>query len=317
MAVPTRIPRAQFLSLSAAERAGLLFILTAVVGYSFLPVFTAQLRTQGMEPIPIALWRYVLAVPLYWLLVRLRARAEAEPPGQRLPWARLFALGVSFAIAAVCAFYGFSQIPAGTYVVIFYTYPAIIALIALFLGERLNGWGWAAVGLTLVGVALTAPGFAEGLTGDNLSGVVIALVNAAVVAVYFTASGRLLRGHRAITQATAIAVTGALTALCLVALVTGLFAFPPPGAWISLLGMAVVSTIMPTLAVANGIQRVGPTRAGLFGTIEPLVTAFLAFAFIGEAMQPVQLVGGLVIIASVVLLQTRGAPKTAAAQAAP
>ena len=76
--------------------------------------------------------------------------------------------------------------------------------------------------------------------------------------------------------------------------------------WLHLVGLALVSTLLPIFALNIGIQKLGPTRAAIFGTIEPLTTSLLALIFLGEVMQPIQWLGGLVIVVSVILLQTLG-----------
>jgi drug/metabolite transporter (DMT)-like permease len=245
---------------------------------------------------------------LFWgivLIGKLR-RSANRTDRKRLPVVRILLLGTLFSIASVCAFIGFGLIPAGTYVVIFYCYPAIVAIISMFLGERLSPWGWLALGLTIVGVALSSPDFSAGLSGDNLPGVIVALVNALIVAIYFVASGRLLRGHTALTQASAWACTGALIVLASGAILTGVRFPPDTGSLAALIGMAIVSTIMPVFALTVGIQKLGASRAAIVGSFEPLLTAIIAMIFLQQSMQPIQWVGGAVIVFSVILLQTLG-----------
>ncbi|MCS7071913.1 MAG: DMT family transporter, partial [Anaerolinea sp.] len=162
---------------------GFAYIALSVFGFSMLPVWTNFLLDAGMPPFSIAVWRFVIVAPAFWVaaLILNGVRSHAQPAGQQsLPRRRLMLLGSLYAISAVTAFFGLSYIPAGTFSVIFYTYPMIVALIGLALGERLSVWGWIAVILTLIGVALTAPGFADGLRGENLAGVALALINATV-----------------------------------------------------------------------------------------------------------------------------------------
>ena len=288
---------------------GLAAMLLSVTGYSFLPVFTARLLALGMEPVEIALWRYALTVPVFWVLVALIARRSRTPvaaPPRRLPQLKLGLLGILLAAAALCAFFGLQRIPAGTYVVIFYTYPAMTALLSLVLGERLAGWGWVALGLTLVGVTLTVPDFSEGLGGGNFVGVAIALANALIVAVYFTLNARLLKGQSALVRAAALTTTGALVVLAVISLVMGIRIPTQPEAWLNLIAMTLVSTVLPIFATNVGLQRLGAARASILGAVEPLLTAVIAAIFLGQVMAPIQWVGGLIIVASVVLLQTMG-----------
>jgi drug/metabolite transporter (DMT)-like permease len=299
-----------------STRIGILYIFTAVLGYSFLPVFTAHLLSAGLKPLEIALWRYVIATPVFWLLTFARRAENAQLPRYRL----VLILGPLLAVAAVAAYLGLGMIPAGTYVVIFYTYPAMVALIALVMGERIAAWGWVALAMTLVGIGLTAPDFSEGLRGDNLPGVLLALFNALIVAVYFILSNQLLRGRAnsivAVVQASAWTVSGTLAALVVAAAVVG-FAVPQSwDVWANLIGMALVSTVLPICAVNAGIQKLGPTRAAIFGTIEPLTTSLLALLFLQQVMLPIHWIGGLCIVASVILLQTLGSQSERRTEAA-
>lgn len=291
---------------------GLLAMLIAVTGYSFLPVFTARLLEMNVQPVEIALWRYVLTVPIFWgiaLIAGRRQRSAGEI--SRLPRIRLILLGALLAIAALTAFFGLQRIPAGTYVVIFYTYPAFTALLMLVLGDRLSGWGWAALALTLVGVMLTAPDFSEGLAGGNLIGVLLALLNALVIAVYFILNARLLQGRSALVRAAALTTTGTLAALVLVGLFIGVRLPPAPEAWLYLLSMALVSTVMPIFMTNVGIQRLGPARAAILGSAEPVLTSIIALVLLGQMLEPLQWLGCLIIVVSVVMLQTLGSRSAA------
>lgn len=286
---------------------GLVAMLLSVTGYSFLPVFTGKLQELGVQPVEIALWRYALTVPIFWALVFLSSRRAArDAAAPHVPSGRLLALGILLAAAALCAFFGLQRISAGTYVVIFYTYPAVTALLMLALGERLSGWGWVALALTIVGVGLTVPDFSQGLAGGNLVGVLIALINAVIVAVYFILNSRLLRGQVGLVRPAALTTTGALCALIVIGLLLRVNLPRQPEAWFWLIGMALVSTVLPIFMINVGLQRLGPARAAILGSVEPLLTAFLAMLFLGQRMEPVQWLGGIVIVASVVLLQTLG-----------
>jgi drug/metabolite transporter (DMT)-like permease len=289
-------------------RQGMLFIIGSVTGYSILPVFTKNILASGMEPPDIAFWRFFFAAPIFWLYTWLEngrslAARHGSPP---LPRAILLLLGSLLALAAVTAFFGLEIMPAGTFVVLFYTYPAIIAVISLFLGDRLPLQGWIALGLTIVGVIIVTPDFSAGLAGSNFTGVLLALLNAANVAVYFILNSRVLQRHRDKTRASAYIVTGALLALAIFALMRGGVSLPNSlNIWLLLVALATLSTVFPVFCLTNGIARLGAARASIMGSFEPLLTAFWAMLFLGETMQAQQWLGGLVIVAAVILLNLR------------
>lgn len=310
------------MNISRSERDGTLLILASVTGYSILPVFIKALQTAGLNSLDIATWRFGLAVPLFWLMVRVLHLPAGDRP---LPRLRLLGMGTLLAIAAVATFWGFERIPAGTFVVLFYTYPAIVAVLSALMGERLPAAGWGALVLTTIGIILTVPDFGQGAGNDNLVGVLLALFCAFVVAIYFILSSRLLKGHTAFGTASAWTTTGALLLLLLLipfraAQMPGDFAnhlgeitFSMPllaaahpngwELWLRIFGIATISTVLAGFLLMVGIQKVGAARASIIGTVEPILTLVFTRIFLGEEMLPVQLLGGVFIVASVIVLE--------------
>lgn len=294
------------------QRDGMIFMLLSAGGYSFFPVWVKQLQTT-LGPLDIGFWRFLVAVPLFWLMVML---LRAPQPNHPLPRRGLVVMGFFLALAALSAFFGLERIPANTYIVLFYTYPAMVAVFSVFMGDRLPPVGWAALALTLVGIGLTVPDFGTGFSGDNLIGVLLAFFNALVVAVYYLLSSRLLRGQTAMARASAWSITGTL--LIMLALVPFRTLQVPSGAaaWLNLLGLATVSTVLPVFFLNAGIQKVGPARAAIIGTVEPILTLTWTFFLLGEKMLPLQVIGGGLILVSIILLQAQSLRQVRTAKAA-
>ncbi len=294
--------------METTQRQGILYILAAVVGYAFLPTLVKQIQAAGLPPLDIATWRFVFAAVIIWPLIAVRTERGLHAP---LPRLRLLLLGIIMAGMALTAFYGLERLPASTLIVLFYTYPTMVAIISLFLGERLPLQAWIALALTLVGVVLTVPDFGTSLqivTAEGgsplVEGVVMALLNALLVAVYYVLNSRLLRGHTGLAQASAWVITGALLTMLVVALLRRDIAFPADlPTWLYLLALAGVSTVMPVFCLTFGIQKLGASKAAIMGTVEPVLTILIAAVVLGERMLPIQMLGGLFILLSVVLLQ--------------
>jgi drug/metabolite transporter (DMT)-like permease len=287
----------------AQQRQGTIFIFLSVIGYSFFPIWVKAIQDSGLQPLDIAFWRFLFAVPVFWLLV---AATRLPAPEKPLPRLQLLGMGTLLTVSALLAFLGLQRIPASTFIVIFYTYPALVAIMSMFLGERLSRVGWLALALTLVGIFLTVPDFGQGLSGESVVGLLMALLNAFSVAFYFIISSRLLRGHSSMARASAWGIVGALLPLLLIAPFRPTGAPSNPDVWANLGALAVVSTVFPVFFLNAGIQKVGPARAAILGTVEPLLTILLAVIFLGERLHPIQLVGGAFILSSVILLQVQG-----------
>lgn len=284
------------------QRDGTIYILLSSAGYSFFAIWVKHIQGTGLGALDIGFWRFLMAVPLFWLIVVLR---RTPPPNRPLPRLGLLAMGFFLAMAALTAFFGLERVPANTFIVLFYTYPAMVAVFSLFLGDRLPPLGWLALALTLAGIALTVPDFGAGLGGDNLIGVLLALLNALMVAIYFILSGKLLKGQTAMARASAWSVSGTLLVMILFVPFRTVQTPQNGIAWLNLLALATVSTVLPVFFLNAGIQKVGAARAAIIGTAEPILTLLWTYLFLGEAMQPLQALGGVFILASIILLQTQ------------
>jgi drug/metabolite transporter (DMT)-like permease len=73
--------------------------------------------------------------------------------------------------------------------------------------------------------------------------------------------------------------------------------------WVWIVAGGIAGAAIPTTAFIAGIGLIGPSRAAIMMTIEPLVGVALAAAFLGERPSAIQLVGGAVVLAAAAILQ--------------
>jgi drug/metabolite transporter (DMT)-like permease len=194
----------------------------------------------------------------------------------------------------------------------FYTYPALVAVVAVALGhERLDGTRAVALLLALGGMTLVVAGGLDPARGGadfHPVGVLLGLLAAVFQTLFVTVSrGRLV-------AVSAVQVMGwvllSMTATCiLLAAVLGNALDVPlrDGRALGLVLLAgVVGAGLPSVLLLVGIRAIGGTRAGILMLIEPLVGVTLAAVLLHEALLPIQVVGGGAILAAALLLQ-RGA----------
>jgi drug/metabolite transporter (DMT)-like permease len=296
------------------QRDGALLLILAALGYSFLPVLTKFGYSAGLEPRDLLTWRFIIAAPLVWLLLAVRRPTGGTP----LPRVRLLLMGALFAASALCAFFSLERIPASTYTVLLYCYPAFVALLSLLVGDRLSRFGWLALALTLVGVVLTVPNLGADLARSDPLGMLLAMLNGASYAVYIVISNRLLKADCDLQSASALSITGSFLALVLLALAAGLRVPATLEGWLSIVAMAIFATVVPIFAFYAGLRRLGAPRAAILSTLEPVLVLAWSFMLLRETMLPLQVVGAAFILASAILLQLRGtpAPEPAAVTAA-
>ncbi len=301
------------------QRNGLLLVLLSAVGYSFFSILTKSLYENGIPSAQdILTWRFLIATPLIWALLKVLDKRRANssestptpaPAALPMPRLKLMASGVLFALVALAAFSALSQVPVSLYTVLLYTYPAMVAIGSLAFGERLSALGWVALGLTLVGAAMTVPSIFGGVGEVALSGVVLVFTNASLYALYILFSSRILRGQRDLARASAWSISGSFIFVLAMTLIRGLAIPPTPAAWFDLIALAVVATVIPIFSFYAGIQMLGAARASIVSTVEPVMTLLWATLFLGESLLPLQIVGAACILLSVILLQVKRTPR--------
>jgi len=77
------------------------------------------------------------------------------------------------------------------------------------------------------------------------------------------------------------------------------------GAWSVLMIMIVFVTVLPLYLVAEGVRRIGASRAAIASAIGPPATAVLAVLVQDEVLSLFQVVGMIMVIAAILWLELR------------
>jgi len=292
-AVPVPAPRARGMAV------GILYILVSALCFGSMPIFARRALAAGVDVPTLLLLRFTLAAACMWLV--FLAKGLTLPRGRVL--LLLVAMGaVGYAGQATCYFQAITLASVGLVSLLLYLYPALVALLAwLVLGHPLTRLQVAALAIALAGSALTI-----GRAGDGRPlGILLGFLAAVVYSVYILAGSRIPATVSA-TASTAVITTGAATACGVAAFAHGLHLPARPAGWVAVLAVAMVGGVMAILFFFEGMERVGPVRASVFSTVEPLCSVLLAALLLGEAITPLRVLGGGFILASVILLAWEG-----------
>lgn len=279
---------------------GVGLVLLSALGYAFLPIMIKTIyRETDLRPADLLIIRFVLAVAVMWMLVAARRELHVvrEMPRRRL-W-RIVLPGGLFSLAALCAFVALEEVPASTFTVLLYMYPAMVALIMLFLGERLAMLRWVAIGLALAGCVLVVGGKIE---GGSLFGIFLVLLNGFMYAIYLILASRIAALVPSFVFG-ALSMSGTLLFLLPMPFFQGLHLPDSALGWGLSLALVFVSTLLPIMTIFLAMRYIGPTNAAIISTFEPVITLVLAAVLLGESSSIIQYAGGGLIILSVVLLQ--------------
>jgi drug/metabolite transporter (DMT)-like permease len=254
------------------------------------------------------------ALILVGALAIMRARTLRITRAE-LPFLFLFGV-VGLAFVQLFYFIAIHRLEIGVALLIQYVAPVLIALWArLVLKEPVRRRVWAALILALGGLSLVVDLW-SGVALDGL-GVLAALASAVTFALY------ILLAESAVARRDPVSLLalGFTFAALFWAVVQPWWSFPTEylndrvsldGAlfsatlpvWVLLVGVVLVGTIVPFLLLLWALRHLSATRAGVTAMFEPVAGALVAYALLGESLTAVQLVGGAIVLAGILLAQT-------------
>jgi drug/metabolite transporter (DMT)-like permease len=290
----------------AVRSRGTLFCLGSGAAFGAMAVFGKLAYGEGTTVGTLLAVRFALAAALFWVLVLARGGAHEIRALRRRDIAAGLALGAcGYSIQAGCYFAALERIDASLLAMLLYTFPAIVAAVAVAIGrERLDARRLTALGLAFGGLVFVLAG--TGMGALDPLGAGLALTAACVYSAYILVSDSVV-GRISPPVLAALVCSGAAVALTLGSTVLGQLR---PGditvaGWGWLACLAFVSTVGAVSFFFAGLKCVGPTTASILATVEPLVTVVLAVLVFGERLGPLQLLGGTLIVGAVLALHAR------------
>jgi drug/metabolite transporter (DMT)-like permease len=278
------------------EPRAFLSLLAGGCAIAFAPIFV---RLSDTGPIASAFWRVALAAPVLWAWT-LRNQVGGGRVPAASPTSALAAAGLFFACDLGVWHWS-----------ILYTSVANATLLANLAPIFVTLAGWAlyrqrVTGIFLIGMCtaiagmfiLVGPNFTAGgtrLTGDLLG---------ALTAVFY--AGYMLSIKRArdagASTAHVMAWSSSITAIALlpVALLSPQRMVPAAAAgWPVLVGLALVSQVLGQGLIAFAFAHLPASLSSVSLLVQPVMAALFAWALFGEAIGPVQVTGGAVVLAGI------------------
>lgn len=293
---------------------GALLIVVSATGFGVLGPIAQYADTVGITSLTLVTWRAGVGaiVVIAFMAARATSGIRIWRPWREIPVRdRLFVAGSAATNAALnlAMFIAFLRIGIALSLLIFYIYPAFVALASsTWFGERLDRLRWAALGISLAGVVLVVAGAGD-LGSLDLLGIGLALSGTLAQTYYAIAAQRGFH-HVPGAQAAATTMGGAAFLYLLLAAVIGRLGdvTQPLASFAALwpvLVAGVVGAGLATVCFIVGIRLLGAPRATILSTLEPVVGVTLAAFLFGTVPTPLQIAGGLLIIVAGIVLQLR------------
>jgi drug/metabolite transporter (DMT)-like permease len=299
---------------------GFLIVIVAASLFGMLGPLSRFAYDAGMSPLAFVAWRAGIGLIATAVYVTWRVRRGSE----RMTRLRDLDRGarVSLAIAALMGFtlnlamfIAFDLVTVALALLGFYTYPVMVALVNVASGrESLDRPRLVALALAVAGMIAVVASQLDSSAGIRFDAIGFGLaLGAASSQTVFVVVSRT--GYRGVPADQAMTVVLATTVGC--SLVVGLLAgsgaaltYPvrDPSVLPLLAFTGLFAAAIPSTMFLTGIRLIGGTRAGILMLFEPVVGVALAAVLLNETLAPVQVLGGLAILAAAVILQRSAAP---------
>ena len=324
MAEPTTLTtRTRFLGYGACAVAGCLW------GTGF---YFGRLALNEMSVEHMVLYRFLFAcVGLLPVALLNRVRFTGREI-RILLVSSFFGIPVQFLIQ----FHGLAHTTVSHAALMVGSMPVLLGVAAaLFAGEHLDRFGWAALIASTIGAALIVLGGHIGVPGErsllvgvihrgpaaqgepSLYGDLLVVLSLCTALAWILLSKKLMRTHSpvvvtaySIVAGTLMLVAWTLGPMLLNPWRTDKVAPPPfthvsPTAWVALAISGLACTATTTFLWNWGIHHVPASRAGVFLNIEPALGSYLGVRLLGEHLGPYAWFGGALILGAAIVLTTR------------
>jgi len=307
---------------------GTLTVIGAACLFALLGPISRFAGDLGVSPYAFVAWRSGVAALAIWLLVWIGLRRGGRLVGWRsLPPRDRVALGVAALAGAsldATMFLAYARVPVAIVLLGFYLFPAMVATASAVLGwEPIDRGRGIALLVALGGmVAVVVGGVgAAGIGSLDLIGVLLAIGSAVSQAVFILVSRN---GYRQVPTDQAMGVVLPVSATIGVglAIVSGHLAdvwvpFSNPSLLALLVVGGVFAAAVPSFLFLAGVRRIGGVRAGILMLAQAPVGVALAALLLDEGIGPIQVAGGVAILAAAVIIQrTPSRPAALRAEAA-
>ncbi len=281
-------------------RLGLLALLGGATGIGFAPLLV---RWSEVGPSATAFWRLVFALPLLWLWAAWDKRAQPAKtqPTTRKDFAMLALAGLLFTGDLSIWHWSLQYTSVANSTLLTNVAPVFVAIGAwLIFGDRISGSFIIGMVLAFGGATLLVKNSA-GAGARHLLGDTLAILAALFYAGYILAVKRL---RDRFSTATIMAWSGlsSCAGFGLVAWLSGdvMLAKNSHG-WLVLLGLALVSHVGGQTLIAYGFGHLPAGFSALSLLWQPVVSAAVAWLFLGERLTWLQGAGALVVLAGIAI----------------
>ena len=216
----------------------------------------------------------------------------------------LIVLGLFYAASSLFLFEAYNYIASGLATTLVFLYPVLVAIIMVFLGVIPSWPVWLAIAATFGGVLIMT----QGGGGESIdpAGILLSIGSALVYALFIV----IINRSKAIAD-----ISNSLLTFYTLAVGTTVFlgkitlsntaitaGIEGSTAWLNLIGLALLPTIVSTATLAIATRNIGATKASVLGVFEPITAILVGTIMFAEPLTTNIIVGISIAIVAVTFM---------------
>ena len=284
------------------ERIAILAIFIGAVTIGFAPILV---RLSEIGPLATGFHRFLIAIPLYWLIAATQSRNEAaegdETPRSLRDFLLIGMAGLYLAADIMAWHYSIQMTTVANSTLLANVAPVFVVLGGwLMFRTRVTGTYLIGLVAAMIGVLILSRSSLS-LSEDHFFGDLLGVLTAVFYAAYQMSVERLRKRFSTITiMKYAIPVS----ALCMVpaALASGEGLLPVTvGGWMFLVALAAGPQVFGQGLIAWALAHLPVTFASVTLLVQPVTAAVVAWLLFDEMIGPQQGIGGMIVLAGIML----------------
>lgn len=277
---------------------GYLFVISSAIIFGCMPLGAKFIYANGVNPISLAFYRNLLAIPVMYLIVKASGESLKVSCGDFI---KLIILSVLECVLTPTLMYSsYNYISSGTSTTLHFIYPAVVILAeTVFFKEQLRFKQLLCVVLCLLGVGMFY------VPGGNLDpfGSVLAILSGITYAAYIVLLSKFHLEH-----ISGFKFSLYLSSICsiimpFICIPTKSFTIPENiSCWIACFVFSLILCIGAVVLFRQGTLLIGGQRASILSTFEPITSIFIGILLFSEPFGWRTAVGSIFIIVATVLI---------------
>ncbi|MBB4045949.1 drug/metabolite transporter (DMT)-like permease [Bacteroides reticulotermitis] len=271
----------------------------AAASYGMNPLFALPLYAAGMSVDSVLFYRYLLAVIVLAILMKIQKQSFAIQKADILP---LAIMGLLFSFSSLLLFMSYNYMDAGIASTILFVYPVMVAVImGVFFKEKISFITIFSIALALVGISFLY----QGDGGKTLStlGIILVLLSSLSYAIYIIGVNQSSLKTLPTTKMTFYAILFGLSIYIVrLRFCVDLQMPPTPLLWGSVLALAILPTAVSLICTTLSAHYIGSTPTAILGALEPVTALFFGVLVFHEKLTLRLIIGIVMIIAAVTLI---------------